>query len=211
MNKIAYRTNSKSYLERAKFCLEQGKIEFLFYAALELRCCIEERQSEYLIAQEKYRESLPPSWKLGQQAAQLRKIYKEERAQVITYFFLDGFQFVARYIPVSIKLKKNAEKLGELLHTQANHIRDEQSKKIREHLQSIASDAECCLSGNALSPSLVEKSVKSDNTPVFSTNAILDSEDTVELTKRAKPGLTILVEVQYVTLESLMRLEKAKP
>lgn len=153
-----YYCGSDSYLERAQRCLEKEDPSYLFYAAYELRCFVESRQQEYLEAQKKYRKSLPARWKIGRQSAELRKIFRLEQVQKITNTFPDGFEFVSTYVPVSTTLRKSAERLGELLHSQNENLPNEKIEVLKNWLNGVYACAHECQSGNMCSPMLLDKS-----------------------------------------------------
>jgi hypothetical protein len=121
-----YDISARGYLARAKKCLSQSDPSSLFYAAFELRCCIEARQDSYVQAQEKYIKSLPRAYKIGHQAKALRKVFKDDTIAEMTFQFGDIADIILYYTPVPSDLHNAAEKLGDLLHVlQDRHLPDD--------------------------------------------------------------------------------------
>ncbi|PCJ10097.1 MAG: hypothetical protein COB16_02075 [Rhodobacteraceae bacterium] len=151
-----YYTDPESYLTRAEEQLASGDIASLFYAAFELRCAVECRQHEYLEAQESYRKSLPRSWKIGQQGKELQRIYERPEIQALNCKFKDGSNFIYTYVPVSEALRGDAERFGNLLHAPSQERGQSELEKIRSGLDLTAARLKECLSGNLLSPVLLD-------------------------------------------------------
>jgi len=118
--KVDYHVGSSAYLERARVLLEKHDPEFLFHAAFELRSGIEAR----LQADLEPHESIPKRGKKGYQLKKLKQLadqvsLPDDRVMRITYFRPDGKELGRLYhTPVTTALKKNGEKLGDLLHAQ---------------------------------------------------------------------------------------------
>ena len=195
--KKIYYTSSEAYLERASELLVTDSHENLFYAAYELRCFVEERQNQYLTAQEQYRSSLPKAWKIGQQAKELKRIYSKQAAQKITIVFQDGYEFVTLYVPVSLILKSKAEKLGRLLHVPKTNLDKAELDKIAMELNEIHTQAKYCQSGNLLAPMLVD--LKS-NRPIGNMALEISQEEHEKLMPFMTKGTEHLLKVEYLDL-----------
>lgn len=196
---ITYSCDSDSYLTRARVCLESGDPKYLFYAAFELRCFVESRHNEYLEAQEQYRSSLPKRWKIGKQAKELGQIFDLDKVQKITNTFEDGFAFVSRYVPVSNALRKSAERLGELLHSQQGALSETKIEEIRIWLKSLFDCSNECNSGNMLSPVLFNDLTGKS---IGGVTLKLVSDEAVELVKRLKVDAKMIALVEYVDFET---------
>ncbi|MEZ5767724.1 MAG: hypothetical protein R3D80_08700 [Paracoccaceae bacterium] len=85
-------------------------MEFLFYAAFELAVS-EQRQHELLSAQERYRRSLPKKFEIGKQHLELSRIFGRNEIQCITSTFQYGWEIEFQYVPVSVSLRKRAQRL----------------------------------------------------------------------------------------------------
>ncbi|MEM1160183.1 MAG: hypothetical protein AAGJ28_04565 [Pseudomonadota bacterium] len=193
-----YPVNPTAHLERAVQCLQKNTAPHLFYAAFEIRCCVELRQNEYLEAQEEYRSSLPKRFRIGQQAKELAKIYSESRIQKITMQFNDGFSIEFCYVPVSNSLKANTERLGSLLHSQHTELSTNRLAQIRSHLRKMIQAVEECLSGNCLSPSLIDGR---SGQPVSTVKALIDPALVEDVRERILPGNEMKAHVEYVPIQ----------
>lgn len=114
-----YQISSRDYLKRARKLLDSGSQENLFYAAFELRCGVEARLQEYLEVQEEISQKKKRGWKIAKLAKNLEKIFRIDDTRInIQIFKPDGKEHLITlsFIPVSSKLRKNAEKLGDYLH-----------------------------------------------------------------------------------------------
>lgn len=187
-----------SHLERAKRCLKKTEPEFLFYAALELRYFVESRQALYLDAQEKYIESIPRRWKIGHQAKALRQVYDREEIQQATATFEDGCKFVFRYVPVSTSLKNNAERLGQLLHSQKGSPTSQYLTEIREFLHETSAMAIACEAGNLLAPLLLD--VKTGK-PEGKFQILLPPSEEQKLKDSLSAGYQIKMNIEYHSIE----------
>ena len=105
---MVYGISAREYLARAKSNLSNPDCTFLFYAAFELRACIEARQDEYVDAQQRYLKSLPKSEKIGKKAKLLARICKPHLITALRFVFDDGDYFVY-YTPVSNNLHKKVK------------------------------------------------------------------------------------------------------
>lgn len=119
MNAVIYDVSSRAYLARAKLNFDSGKNESLFYAALELRCGVEARLKEYVVKGQVDSVSLR---KIPWQIEKLAKIlagYSEIHDKRYVFAFVHPKtkeRHDVIYNPVSSKLRKIAETLGDYLH-----------------------------------------------------------------------------------------------
>src|SRR5262249_953257 len=71
------------YLTRAKEQLLQNSSQSPFYAAFELRCCVETRQEEYATEIEYIKAKIKP-WNIGATAKQLEKMFDSSKIARVT-------------------------------------------------------------------------------------------------------------------------------
>jgi hypothetical protein len=114
-----YDTSSRGYLARAKSNFDCQENVSLFYAAFELRCGVEARLKEYVVkghADSVSFRKIP--WKIKKLAKMLAGSSKIHDKRFIFTFIhpKTGEKHYAAYNPVSGKLRKIAEKLGDYLH-----------------------------------------------------------------------------------------------
>lgn len=154
-----YYIASWSYLERARLRLEDRKHESLFYAAYELRCFVEKRQSEYLEAQREYIKSIPKHWKLAHQKKELQKIYDTKKIQRLRWVVDQKNFFEMHYVPISDELLKITHQSDKLRHAQINfYPSDDKSWKIKR--KKLINFYQLCWlnhKGNLLCPALKDK------------------------------------------------------
>ncbi|MFV1851894.1 MAG: hypothetical protein ACMZ66_14475 [Thalassospira sp.] len=155
-NAYKYGVDQSNYIHRAREMLLRDEAQSLFYAAYELRCYVEIRQEQYLNAQRKYVRSIPRHHKIGAQGRALRDIMSEQRIQSIKWSVAGGKHLDMYYVPVRDELRKNAEKLGELLHAQKHYrgAEDRWWQEKRSFLLDTFELAWTCSKGNMLSPAL---------------------------------------------------------
>ncbi len=192
-----HRCHPENYLKRAKHCLGQSEPEFLYYAALELRCFVEARQHQYLTAQRKYAKSMPRSWRIGQQGKELKRIYDLQKIQRLRMIFQDNFEFEFRYVPVSEILRNNSEKLGKLLHAQEDVQEQSHLEEMQALLSTTWEKANHCQSGNLLAPSLLDKS---SGQPAGNLEAIVPNGESAELIRHMQEGAKMIVKVDYLEI-----------
>ncbi|MHB8268489.1 hypothetical protein [Bradyrhizobium sp.] len=154
-----YDATPRGYLARARDCLLKPEPAYLFYAALELRFCIEERQDTYVQAQRRYIKSVPPANKIGHQAAALRRVFRGNDIFQVKFDFYDIPPAVLRFTPVTSELQKAAEKLGNLLHArdEAPAMTDPWWAETREELLRAYRLAWIACQGELLSPMMINK------------------------------------------------------
>jgi len=97
----------------------------LFYAALELRMGVEARLQAYAHANSEVVASLKRGWQIQKLAQGLDKVFKRARDVVQLTYQIPGQTepfMVLRYTPVTSRLTKIAEKLGDYLHYRAHRV-----------------------------------------------------------------------------------------
>lgn len=113
-----YATGPRDYLERARYQLDTNFHENLFYACLNLRCGVEARMRSYLEPYEHISKTQKNEWNLGKLNSSCEHYFKtHQQIQKIQLFSKEGIPLsILYYIPVSLHLIKNANKLGNYLH-----------------------------------------------------------------------------------------------
>jgi len=185
-----YRVSAEGYLARAQTQLALGSSEALFYAAFELRACIEARQDQYLDAQRAYARGIPRSWKIGNQRRELSRIFEGQKIQLIRIRLSSGLE-TFRYIPVVPGLSKAAEQLGDVLHAQEK-FREKDDPwwlTLREWISRIAVHAEYCCAGELLCPCLVRAGMGS--------LAVDLKNNLMSVLPEIRPGKTFEIQVDY--------------
>jgi hypothetical protein len=112
-----YDISPRGYLYRARTALVGERPESLFYAALELRCCVERRQADYAHALLKYKGTQLKPWNVGKNRAKIRGVTASANIAYMR-FTVDGESIEIYHTPVTDELVRTAERLGELLHCQ---------------------------------------------------------------------------------------------
>ena len=73
---MIYHISSYDYLERARERFAEGSLQALFYAALELRCGIEQRIREYSNVQKQISRKIQNGWRITHLGRDLNKVFK---------------------------------------------------------------------------------------------------------------------------------------
>jgi hypothetical protein len=187
---MSYSVSSRAYLARANQRLREQTLESLFYAALELRCCVETRQEEYATALDFLKTKVKP-WKIGKTAMTLERVFESKQIAHITLSFDDSRQFDLYYTPVQGKLYGAAERLGALLHRMEAFKADTDPfwTMTRTELQNIYREAWLACQGTLLTPPFFEQPLKVEN----------PSGDLAEWLMRAgKEQLKFTITVEYL-------------
>jgi hypothetical protein len=115
---IFYDTSSRAYLTRAKLNFDSGNNEWLFYAALELRCGVEARLKEYVVKVDTISLRKIP-WKIKNLEEILAKSSNIHDKRFVFFFIHPKTKerHNVIYNPVSSNLRKIAKILGDYLHS----------------------------------------------------------------------------------------------
>lgn len=192
-----YGVGSDAYLARAKLRLEEKTAEALFYAAFELRCYVEARQDDYLDAQKEYARSIPKSYKIGAQGKVLERIFDSKQIQSFAFAISDSEVFKGYHVPVSPKLRKESEWLGNLLHAQMKFYPadDPWWRTTRERVLALYRLAWTCAQGNLPSPLFLVNGNSVGNIRVHGDQEYLNS-----LMAVLKPGAKGVMAVDYLKM-----------
>ena len=116
---MVYHTSSYDYLERARERFAEGSHQALFYAALELRCGIEQRIREYLSVQKQISTKIQNGWQITHLGRDLNKVFKA-RNMVIELTIIDATKgdpiIILYFTPVTAGLQNIRKKLENYLH-----------------------------------------------------------------------------------------------
>lgn len=159
---MVYNIASRDYLERARAQLDKATADSLFYAAFELRCGIESRMREYLEAWDHISRKVKQGWRIAKLAKNIEKVFKTgDRVVevVIKNSEAEPPLYVFYYTPVSPKLKKMGEKIGDLMHAMKRFIpqTDQWWKETRDFLEQVYSELRKADRGTLLGPPLIDK------------------------------------------------------
>lgn len=101
-----YRVSPQAYLARCRERLLEGTKQAIFYAAVEMRCCVEARQAEYFEHyQPLIRKRFQP-YRLGENQKTVSKITSGDKIAQITFCFANGTSLRQFHTPVPLKLQK---------------------------------------------------------------------------------------------------------
>lgn len=152
-----YGIHERDYLERAKARITEGHPEALFYAAVELRCAIEARQSHYLDAQRDYLASIPPAWQIRGQGQALKKVFRSDKIQSFLVDFGGARKVPLFYTPVTNSLRQMADQMDQYRHAQLRfHANDDPWWDVfRSRLLKTYRKAWIATRGNLLSPAIL--------------------------------------------------------
>jgi hypothetical protein len=159
---MPYDISASGYLARAKQQLLQNSSESLFYAAFELRCCVETRQEEYATEIEYIKTKIKP-WKIGATAKQLEQMFDSSKIARVTIALKDSKSLTMYHTPVSKRLYKASEKLGELLHRMEKFKSDDDPfwSHTRKQIATVYRDAWYSCQGQLMTPPLWDPKTKS--------------------------------------------------
>ncbi len=155
---ISYNCGSRGYLKRARKLLDEGTQESLFHAAFELRCGIESRLQEYLEVQDQISNSKKEGWQIAKLAKGLESAFKLGD-KIVELEFLElktGQKMPVYFTPVTARLRKQGERLGDYLHAmkKARDDADAWWKETRKNLEDTCEQLSVANKGTLLGPPL---------------------------------------------------------
>ena len=155
----SYKVDPDAYLERAKARFEEDKFESLFYAAFELRCFVEQRQAQYVEAQEEYLRTIPRAWKLSESFKRLQSTYDREQIQALTWEVDGSPSFQMYFVPVTKRILDMTVRLDNLRHAQKQYhpANDQWWTETKHRIADLYTQCWLCAQGNMLAPALVDK------------------------------------------------------
>jgi len=201
---MPYHVSARAYLERARAQLDAATPEGLFYAAFELRAGIQARMQEYLEAQQSIAQHKKNDWQLEKLGRTLEDVFQiGDRIAEVALYDPQAGEIIATlyYTPVTSELRRNGERLGELLHAMQQFRRDDDAwwQNTRDFLEKVCRQLATACAGRLLAPLLREPG--SDKV-VMRSEMFEESHGEVLLKLRA--GFEFYVRVQY--LEELPRV-----
>lgn len=193
-----YGVSALSYLRRTRERLLDDTKAALFYAALELRCCVEARQAEYIEHLNAYKGQKLRPYRLGENRDKIAKISDGKVIAKLTFDLGDGETFEGYHTPVPASLVRYCEKhLDKLRHVQSQYRGpdDEWWAKTRADLVSHYRQAWISCQGNMMVPPLWNANSKQTHPMVFEIDD--DNRATMERMKGAV-GEHFNVHVSYL-------------
>jgi hypothetical protein len=192
-----YGITARDYLSRAKRCLENDNVEFLFYAAFEVRCGVEARMQEYLEAQEHISKKKRQGWQLAKLAKNIEKTFKlGEKDAVLRILHKDTkkVEFEAMYTPVKACLRERVKKLGNYLHSAKKYHTPDDAfwDKLRADLEKAVEELEHATTGRLLGPLLLHPDKKHVDIKME-----LPTKVEQEVIKKFVPGFNCIMQVDY--------------
>jgi hypothetical protein len=187
---MGYGISARAYLARAKQKLLEHTNESLFYAAFELRCCVESRQEEYATGIEFIKKKIKP-WKIGETARRLEQLFDSNKIAKVTVSIPNADIFVLYHTPVSQRLYKASEKLGDLLHCMKEFKPDNNPfwSQTWHQVAAVYRDAWYSCQGQLITPPLRDHPFKVENPPT----------GLLELLERAaQEKLLIRTDIRYL-------------
>lgn len=196
---MVYDIASRDYLERAREQLDKATIVSLFYAAFELRCGIENRMREYLEAWDHISRKVKEGWQIAKLAKNIEKAFKigdKVVEVVIRNSEAERPLYVCYYTPVSSKLKKMGEKIGDLMHAMKKLIpeNDRWWKETRNYLEQVYAELAKANSGTLLGPPLIDK--KTGHINMVTT--VKKDEKIEDIKKAMQPNKRVMFRVKYL-------------
>ncbi len=198
---MGYHTSSRDYLKRARSRLADGTQEALFYAALELRCGIEARMSQYLEVWEHISKKKKKGWRIADLGRNLEDAFKVGN-KIVRWTVHDqhsGQMIICLYYtPVTDKLKRAGEKLGNHLHSMKKYRNstDQLWLRLRNELEDIYSQLAVANKGTLLGPPL-KKSGTQQVDMILELPPGVDSKVVFE--KIINKGEKIRIKVDYLS------------
>lgn len=198
---MVYNIASRDNLERARAQLDKATADSLFYAAFELRCGIERRMQEYLEAWDHISKKVKQGWQIPKLAKNIEKAFRIGD-RVVKVTIKDSVSappiHIFYYTPVSSKLKKMGEKLGDLMHAMKKTISEDDCwwQETRDFLEQVYAELKKANRGTLLGPPLIEK--KTGHVRMI-TMIKREEEKKAESIKESMPlNKELIFDVEYV-------------
>jgi hypothetical protein len=160
--KMAYGIASRDYLERAVIRLTENSPESLFYAAFELRCGIEARMQEYLDAWDYIAKKRKSGWRIADLGRNIERAFRAGNTFVRLAVHdnqRDGLLVCFYHTPVTKKLRRQGEKLGNYLHSMKRYRADGDDwwAQLRTELRDVVEGLRIANMGTLLGPPVVRR------------------------------------------------------
>jgi len=158
---LGYGVHARDYLRRARRRLDDRTPESLFYAGMELRSGIESRMQQYIEAWADVEKKLKLGWRIAALSKQIERRFRiGDKIAHLRILSEDGKTLVADYFytPVTKKLKKMAELLGNYLHAaEYHHPGEPWWQTMRRFLEEVYAELDVAVSGKLLGPPLRDR------------------------------------------------------
>lgn len=181
-----YGVSAISYLRRARARILEENKPALFYAALELRCCVEARQAEYIEHLSAYKGQKLRPYRIGENRTKIAQISGGQLIAKLTFDLGDGETFEGYHTPVPASLVRYCEKhLDNLRHAQSRYFGPEDKfwSDTRAGLIAYYRQAWTSCQGNMMVPPLWNSKSKNTHPMVFEVSD--DNRDKMERMKGA--------------------------
>jgi hypothetical protein len=189
-----YSIHSRSYVRRARLCLDAETSEGLFYAALELRCGIEARLQEYL----EPHDHIPARQKTEYHIKRLGRsvgglTHPDEQIVKCTVVVESAEVFALYYTPVREALRRAGERLGDLLHAPRKHREetDRWWRETRTFLEETWTELSKACLGELLGSPLLQK-----ESGAGTVHMVVDDEARRRIGQHLLPGKQMVVHVE---------------
>ena len=199
---MAYEIDSRSYLKRAKYRMNEDSLHSLFYAALELRCGIESRMQQYLNSQEHISKRKKKGWQIAKLGKNIEKAFRT--GNKITKLNITNKKSgkhlqTLYYTPVTSTLQKQGKKLGNYLHAAKKfHSSSENFWDVfRTVLINVSEGLDIANYGTLLGPPLIHPNKKQ----MYMNVELLQNESYQEkLSEIGGVGNDITMQVEYLNI-----------
>lgn len=194
-----YGISSRDYLARARVQLDSSAYEGLFYAAFELRCGIQARMQQYLEAHEDVARRKKNEWHIGKLGRSVEQAFRlGDRIAEVTVCDSKTSEAleVFYYTPVTSRLRKRGEQLGDLLHAMRKRrpLSDSWWQTTRDVLEDTLRQLEIANRGTLLGPLLREKG--GDTVHMYA--EAFDATPAKRLVGRLTIGTQTIIRVRYL-------------
>lgn len=152
-----YPVIARFYLRRAKHALRKRDPRTLFYAAFELRCCVEARQAEYAEALVALKGSKIKPWNVGDTGKRIRKNSIASSITLMHLKFPDGSEYSSYHTPITDELIGVVERdLTPLLHCQMVYRKQDDPwwDEVRSKIRNAYRLAWLACQGDSMTPPL---------------------------------------------------------
>ena len=197
---MEYRIHSRDYMRRARERLDEGTPGSIFYAAFELRCGIEARMQQYLEAQNHISNKMKKGWQIAQLAKNIEKAFRTGD-KIVEFAIHDrktgSLLDVLYYTPVSSKLRKMGEQLGNYLHAMRVYRPNDDMwwQTTRSTLEDVYSELQKANIGTLLGVPLLNRRTKNLN---MSVEPAEGEDDQFLLQRIGIPGAERMIRVSYL-------------
>ena len=192
-----YRFDSRHYQIRARRLLDKKSPEALFHAAFELRAGIEARMQEYLSAHEHVPKRHARQWRISKLGGNIERAFRmgDKIASFTVYDENTGLKLTTLYYtPVTSKLRKMGERLGDYLHAIRKRPTDKWWNQTRAYLEAVYRELETSNTGTLLGPPLRLRGSSGFTTSV----ELPEGEESALIRQLFAPGAKRKLKIDYL-------------